>query len=288
MSDTSTDFVPTRSRLGAHRVVAVVLGMLLLSTAGLKLWGAQVSPFAQYGWLHTPTVQIAVVVWEVVLGVWLVCGVYQVFAWWASVGTFASFAFVSGYLGWMGQANCGCFGTIQASPWYAFTLDIVALVLLVCIKPRSRATNTTPPHPFANKLVNAALTALVLFCALMAYGSWQYGSPGAALARMQGVAVYAPSYVDFGNGQAGNEIERSVEVSNWTQQPVRLIGGTSDCSCITTANMPLTIEPNQTVTLPIRLRPPSESKGTMSRWVELLTDCPQRRTIRLVVACRVS
>ena len=45
-------------------------------------------------------------------------------AWLAALGTFAAFAAVSGYLGWIGVASCGCFGVIKASPWWAFARSV--------------------------------------------------------------------------------------------------------------------------------------------------------------------
>jgi hypothetical protein len=114
-----------RNRLSS--VVHTSLGLLLLAAAGLKLYGMNVAPFAQYGWLTAPWVQVLAVLWEVALGLWLLSGAHRAGAWAVAVGTFAAFAAVSGYLGWIGQANCGCFGAIQASPWHAFAVDVVAL-----------------------------------------------------------------------------------------------------------------------------------------------------------------
>lgn len=125
-------------RLTPHLVHAA-LGVLLLAAAGLKLYGLNVSPFAQYGWLTAPWVQMLAVGWEVVLGLWLLSGAYRAGAWVATVGTFATFAAVSGYLGWIGQASCGCFGVIQASPWHAFAVDVTALALLAVARPDWRA-----------------------------------------------------------------------------------------------------------------------------------------------------
>ncbi|MCU0706588.1 MAG: hypothetical protein MUF18_21745, partial [Fimbriiglobus sp.] len=62
---------------------------MLLAAAGLKLIGWNVSPFAQYGWLLSPTVQSFAVIWEVLLGVWLLSRKAPFVSWLAAVFTFA-------------------------------------------------------------------------------------------------------------------------------------------------------------------------------------------------------
>ena len=101
----------------------------------MKLYGLNVTPFAQYGRLMSPTVQFAAVEWEIILGVWLLSGHNPVGAWFAALFTFLTFAGVSLHLGMIGQASCGCFGTLKASPWHAFTVDVMALVLLGIVRP---------------------------------------------------------------------------------------------------------------------------------------------------------
>ena len=36
-----------------------------------------------------------------------------------------------------------------------------------------------------------------------------------------------------------------IELGNWTDKPIRLIGGTADCSCTVLADLPMTIPPKQ-------------------------------------------
>ncbi len=272
------------------RGVHTLLGLLLLAAAGLKLSGMNVAPFAQYGWLTASGVQTLAVLWEIVLGLWLLSGAYRAGAWLAALGTFAAFAAVSGYLGWIGQANCGCFGVVRASPWHAFAVDVAALVLLALARPDWRAVLDTPrseflrvPTGFAGVLLGAGL----ILAALAGAATLVSGSPAAALARLQGVPVYVPGYVDFGTGRPGEVLEREVSVTNWTGVPVRLIGGTSDCSCITTEYMPVTVGPGETVAVPVRLRVPGSAAGVFTRRAEFWTDCDRRRTVGFAIGCRV-
>lgn len=121
-----------------RRILCGILGLLLLGAASLKLYGLRVAPFAQSGWLLNPTVQFAVLEWEILLGLWLLSGRASPGAWSAVLFTFLVFAGVSFHLGVVGQSSCGCFGSIRSSPWHAFAVDVAALVLLAVARPDFR------------------------------------------------------------------------------------------------------------------------------------------------------
>ena len=102
-----------------------------------------------------------------------------------------------------------------------------------------------------------------------------------------GESLGAPSYVDFGSAKPGEKLEQQVEIRNWTDKPVRLIGGTSDCSCVTTSTMPLTVPPGEKLSVAIHLKVPSSDAGAFTRTASIWTDCDQMRTINLRLGCRV-
>src|SRR2546423_6451670 len=99
-----------RTMLRRHVIVRTALGLLLLTAAGLKLYGLGVSAVPRVGWFAQPWVQLTAAEWEIVLGLWLLSGAYPLGAWVAALGKFVAFAGVSGYLGAVGVASCGCFG----------------------------------------------------------------------------------------------------------------------------------------------------------------------------------
>jgi len=195
-------------------------------------------------------VQAAAGGWELVLGAWLLGGAAPRAGWAAAVVTFLTFAGVSATLGLAGVANCGCLGAVEASPWLAFGIDAAALVLLAVGRPRADEATAAKRPAFGGVLVGAAVL-------LGAAGSWVYGSPTAALARLRGDTMIAdPGYLDFGTLPAGELHEALLTVSNWSDRPVRLIGGTSDCTCTTLSDMPVTIPPGGRAVVTIRLVPP--------------------------------
>jgi hypothetical protein len=97
----------------------------------------------------------------------------------------------------------------------------------------------------------------------------------------------AANYVDFGSAVAGAVVEGSVEARNWTDEPVRLTGGTSDCSCVPTDDLPVTIQPGGGRAVTVRMRIPAAKPGAITRKAELLTDHPTRRVVQLRLGCRV-
>ena len=275
-------------RNAVGRAAFLLCGLLLLAAAALKLVGWNVAPFAQYGWLLTPTVQTAAVVWEAILGIWLLASFrgtggppVSALHWLLAVLTFAAFAAVSGYLGLIGQANCGCFGLIQASPWAAFGVDLAALVLLALGRPAKVVGTLRVPLG----LIGVA----IVLATLAGVGTLAFGSLDAAIAKLRGEPLgVTPAVLDFGQGKPGELLTTSVTVRNFTTDPVRLIGGTSDCSCLVTQDLPVTIPPGESVNIAVRLKVPGGTPGQLTRRVEVFTDCRGRRTLVLTATCRVT
>jgi hypothetical protein len=264
-----------------------VLGAVLLAAAALKLYGRNLAPFAQYGFLTAPAVQSAAVGWELVLGLWLWSGRHPRAAWAAARVTFAGFAGVSFYLGWVGQASCGCLGAVKANPWVVFALDVAAVIALAVCRPALAIVpaSSTAGFRFADALLGGAgLLAVTVGVG----GTLAYGSPDAALARLRGEPLTLhPGYADFGDGAPGDTLLTQVEVRNWTAQPVRLIGGTADCSCVATDDLPLTVPPGGGLAVTIRLKVPSAASGEVARKAVLWTGHEQARRLTVRLGYRV-
>jgi hypothetical protein len=275
----------TRRRLNA--LIRVGLGLLLATAAGLKLYGLGVSAVPRVGWFSQPGVQLAAAEWELTLGLWLISGACPAGSWLAAAGTFLAFAGVSGYLGFTGVSSCGCLGAIHASPWWAFGVDVAALVLLAVGRPhREAASPDQSSLPVRAGLKWAGGTA-VLLIGITAAATALYGSPDAALARLRGESLTADPYLDLGSGKPGDALEGAATIRNVTDRPIRLVGGTSDCSCTVLRDLPATVEPGGSVTVGVRLKIPDGRTGRLTRTVFLRTDDPDRPVVRFAVGCRV-
>lgn len=116
------------------------MAAVLLAAAGLKGYIALPAFGDPSGALSRTTLAdalgIALVIGEVVLAVWTLCGVATRSWWWVALLTFAAFG---GYSAWevqRGLASCGCFGRLQMNPRYTMILDwTVVLGLLVLRRP---------------------------------------------------------------------------------------------------------------------------------------------------------
>ncbi len=273
-------------RSSGSRLVAGLAGSVLMAAALLKLAGANVSAFAQYGWWLSPNVQIAAIGWELILGACLILGVHRSVTWLLAMLTFALFAGVSAYLGVIGQASCGCFGAIEASPWAAFAVDVALLILLTIFRPRFTRADLGRESRTAGKW---ALGLIVVLATLTAVGVAYYGSPAAALAHLRGDTLTVDrTHLDFGHGKAGDVLTQPVLVTNWTGEPLRIVGGTSDCSCVTTNDLPITLSAGEAKALTINYKVPrTDQAGMTSRTAVLFTDSPKQPTLTLTLSVSV-
>jgi hypothetical protein len=263
--------------------VPVLIGAVLIVAAGLKLAGLAFSPVPAVGPFSSPRLSVGIATWELLLGAWLLSGHDRGLAWFASAFTFLSFAIASGYMGIIGVSSCGCFGVMKASPWAAFAVDVAMLAVLAVFRPSplfaAASIRSAVMKPGFAILVVIGVTAGLL--------SWT-GHLAAGLAALRGETVsLSTSYLDFGIGEVGDNLHARMTVTNHNSQPLRIVGGTSDCSCTTTDSLPVTIEPGATADIPIKLHVPNAKPGQMTRTVILRTDNPDALELRLHIGCVV-
>lgn len=75
---------------------------------------------------------------ELILGLWLVSGVFALASWRVALVCFTGFAGVAIYRVVAGYDSCGCFGKVQVSPIYTMVFDIAAVALLLFFRPTSQ------------------------------------------------------------------------------------------------------------------------------------------------------
>lgn len=272
--------MPTRST-----IVRTGLGLLLLATAALKLYGLSASPVPQIGWFSQPRVQLLAAEWELVLGAWLLSGIAPRASWAAAVGTFVAFAGVSGYLGWQGVASCGCLGAVPASPWWVFGIDAAAVAALAVSRPK--VDEQSEPR---FRAAGVWVSSVALLCAvLVGVGAATFGSVEVAVAKLRGETLTADAaFIDMGSGKPGETLTATATVANWTGRPVRILGGTADCSCITTDDFPLVIPPNSKASFRIRMKVLSDASGHVSRTISIRTDHADRPQLVFRLGCEVT
>lgn len=105
------------------------MSSLLLLAAALKLRHLLGDDFTGSLVVHS-----AVLGWEILLGLWLACGVYWQAASRAAIVTFAIFAGVSLAKALGGERTCGCLGEIELSPWIMVIADSCILLALARLR----------------------------------------------------------------------------------------------------------------------------------------------------------
>jgi hypothetical protein len=288
-SHDNTDRLPAsgfRLPASGFRLTSLLIASLLLVAATLKLYGVSVSPVPSVGWLALPQLQFTTILWEIGLGLWLISSLSRFSAWLVCLATFTLFATISCYLAFQGIATCGCFGIINASPWHVFLVDVSVIALLLLFRPTwNSAEFRCLLIPTAKVFVGTA----VILSMIAVSGIFVYGSLSATLAKLRGDELDAPGYLDFGEATQGEVVVSRASITNYSPLPYKLIGGTSDCSCVTTSEMPLTIPANESVSMLIKFKVPAGSTpGKLTRTAELWTNCDKHRTllIRLGVTVR--
>ncbi|MCY2927556.1 MAG: hypothetical protein NT031_19375, partial [Planctomycetota bacterium] len=122
------------------------LGLLLLVAAGLEGYRLVTEPTAEKDVFSYRWVLMGVVEFEILLGIWLLTGVYKRLAWLVTLTCFAVFTGVTLTKGLHGEASCGCFGKVEVNPWYTFVLDVAAVLALAIFRPNLRRVARVPHY----------------------------------------------------------------------------------------------------------------------------------------------
>lgn len=268
---------------GARLVVARLLGCFLLVTATLKIHGLWVDPYGQENFLALPWLQWLTIEVEVLLGLWLLSGVANRLALIASLAVFTIFAALSFTLAWQGQTDCGCFGKVKVNPWFTFGLDLVVVVVVLAVTLwRSGSAEDLSKTRLSGFLMNcvqvAAFTAVLL--GLLVTGIAIYaGDPWAAIAKLRGETLtVTPAITELGEGVAGKQLTFQVQLRNYSDNPINVVGGTTSCACIATQDLPITIPAggNQSINVKIKF---SGSPGKFAHRFVLYSDSEERLTV---------
>jgi hypothetical protein len=220
------------------------VGSILLLAAGLKAYGLALDPLSDDSFLATPRLQVAAIEIEVILGLWLLSGWTASRAWLLAVTFFGILASLSLYLVVTGQRSCACLGRVPTSPWLSLGIDLGVLAALLIFRPSSlddlfsRRGAAGALRAIAGVGAVLAVVGLTVFLALKA--------PSNALARLRGESVTAgPAAVDVGDGASGEKRSFVVTLTNHTNHPVRIIGGSATCRCVATDDLPIALGPDE-------------------------------------------
>ena len=164
------------ARCRPYGVLRIVLSTLLISAAALKLNSILAhserlqSSFYVPMWLVYQSVII-----ELILGIWLLTGLFMRQAWIATGFCFICFSAISAVGIFLGQEVCGCLGVFSVSPWLMLLLDLSVLAGMWFIRPPFNGgaiSETRPLRPRHLWVQYAVLSAVfVSGSVVMAFGA---------------------------------------------------------------------------------------------------------------------
>ena len=133
-------------------------------------------------------------------------------------------------------------------------------------------------------LVWIALLSSLVLASLAVWARVSFGSLGAALAFARGARLLPDEFSkSFGTLEAGEEKTLVFNVSNWCNQPIKILGAHTSCTCISAEARSLVIPPGADRPLQVTVRSASRL-GAVSESVLFYTDYP--RQLRLVLSVR--
>lgn len=146
-------------------------------------------------------ISVFVVVFEVVLGVFLLIGYKPKFTIWSLLAMIVFFTFLTFYSAYFDKVkDCGCFGdALKLTPWESFTKDVILLVLIVIIFLGKKHIK-----PIMGKL-GLSITALASFIACLGFAYY--------------VLMHLPA-IDFRAYKIGNNISEGMSIPDDAAKPV--------------------------------------------------------------------
>ncbi len=191
-------------RIAGYDVVRVLLGLVLLTAAGLKGYQLATEPTLDKTLFTSRWLLIAQVEFELFMGIFLLSGLYKRLVWLVMLVCFVAFSCVTLYKGLSGEASCGCFGKIEINPWYTFVFDTCAIMVLLTFRPER--TNSRPMQPSWGRPV--MLVVLVLAATIS--GGWT-------------MARYQPAVLDSDGDLIGDSDFIVLEPEAWIGKPLPLL-----------------------------------------------------------------
>lgn len=186
-------------------VSRILVGLLFIISGLIKLndpigFSFKLEEYFSSGVLNLPFLEsyalafaIVVVIFEVLLGVFLLIGYKPKFTVWSLLGMIVFFTFLTFYSAYFNKVtDCGCFGdAIKLTPWESFSKDIILLGLIIILFIGRRHIK-----PILSKF-GLTIVSLVSFIACLSFGYY--------------VIMHLPA-VDFRPYNIGANIEANMTV----------------------------------------------------------------------------
>lgn len=226
------------------RCCDIAIGLLLISAAILKAANPQQTlSLIDYS---STSIRFIAIQTEIIVGSWLILGMARRTAWTMAMILFVVMAMASLWLGLQGQSDCGCFGSVQASPWLTFALDITCIGLLIFTRPETF-------HWRGMILPVGCLGVLAM--AGIGLSAWVESLNGRrTLARLQGHDVLLDTkQIDIGAGQPDEIKTIEIKLYNLSNREIKIVSGKASCSCVVTEGLPMVVAAHGEAIIPMKV-----------------------------------
>jgi len=194
-------------------ICRILVGGLFIFSGFIKLndplgFSYKLQEYFSYDVLDIPSlmpyalgISVFVVVFEVVLGVFLLIGYKPKFTVWSLLAMIVFFTFLTFYAAWFEKVkDCGCFGDfLKLTPWQSFWKDVILLVMIVILFIGQRHIK-----PLLTKF-GLTVTALLSFIACLGFGYY--------------VLMHLPAF-DFRAYKIGDNLQENMQLPPDAQKAV--------------------------------------------------------------------
>lgn len=123
----------------SYDIVRNALALLLLIAAALKAYQLATAPVREIDLFSSRWFLVVTVEFELALGIWLIGGQSPRQTRLVAFGCFAALGGVSLFRAFRGDSSCGCFGSVEVSPWLVAIVDAGAAAALLSCTPSKAA-----------------------------------------------------------------------------------------------------------------------------------------------------
>jgi hypothetical protein len=199
-------------------------GSLLVVAALAKGYARLVSPVVtQTNWWDVRWVQFFFIELELLLGLWLIVGVYQRVARNIAAACFLAFAGHNFWQVWQGESSCNCFGTLATvDPLMILVVDLVVVLMILSIQIRPDYTSR-----FTQRVYHVA-SVVGLVCGLCGVVTHFWIFPADLLFR--NVEIDKLELNVFPDAKS-REVKATVFIRNGHHECIRITKIYSSCSC---------------------------------------------------------
>jgi hypothetical protein len=178
---------PSNLFVHATQATRYIVAAILIFAAIAKTSGYLLQPLPQLRVRTLMQVEI-----EMLLGVWLLCGIMVRAAWLAAVCCFGAFAALTLIMTLRGDSSCGCLGALDVSPRQMLVLDSLVLAALLLWRPGFERRPQRPASGWAIRFGAVAIVSLGLCAMLIVHAQPAVVTPEGQIEGRSALVVLAP------------------------------------------------------------------------------------------------